>query len=287
MTAVTATPRSLRIPVGRVTLRCLEWGAPSGFPVVLLHGLRGHAHSWDDVAAELGKTYHVIAIDQRGRGESDWAPDGDYSMEAFSEDTAGLCNALGLDAIALIGHSMGGRNGILFSSRFPERVSAFVLVDVGPEVDPQGAARIRDEVVKAPERFDSLEDAVVAACQENPLADVNIIRRRLEFQTMPHRDGGITWRYDPLVREQVRTNTRAKPPDLWEMWRRIQCPILIVRGTETDVLSPAILRRMTAMQPRCELAEIARAGHMVFEDNPPAFLRVAGSWLRDHVPGSA
>src|SRR6187399_141264 len=113
MTAVTATPRSLRIPVGRVTLRCLEWGAPSGFPVVLLHGLRGHAHSWDDVAAELGKTYRVIAVDQRGRGESDWAPDGDYSMEAFSEDTAGLCNALGLDAIALIGHSMGGRNGIL------------------------------------------------------------------------------------------------------------------------------------------------------------------------------
>ena len=204
-------------------------------------------------------------------------------MEAFSADLVGLCEAMHLDRIALIGHSMGGRNGILFTASYPERIAAFTVVDVGPEVHPAGGARIRDEVVKAPERFDTLDEAIVVARRENPFADAEVIRRRLEHQTMPHPDGGITWRYDPVVRQQIRDNTRAKPPDLWAMWQRIRCPLLVVRGAETDVLSREILGRMKQLQPRCEVAEIPRAGHMVFEDNPVDFIRVASGWLGEHI----
>jgi esterase len=277
------SPRSIRVKSGDLTLRCLEWGPPRGFPIVLLHGLRGHAHAWDDVARALSTTYRVIAVDQRGRGESDWAPDGDYSMQAFVRDIAGLCEALDLESIALVGHSMGGRNGIMFAATYPERVTTFIVVDVGPEVAPEGAARIRDEVIRSPERFHSLDDAVALARQENALASHEVIRRRLEFQTMPHADSGITWRYDPVIREQVRMNTRAKPPDLWEMWRRIKCPVLIVRGAETDVLSPEILERMTTVRSDFETVQVARAGHTVFEDNPADFVVVVSRWLDDHI----
>jgi len=276
-------PRSLRVNAGGVTLRCLQWGSPDAFPLVLLHGLRGHAHSWDDVAAALAARYRVIAVDQRGRGASDWAPGGDYSMEAFAADIEGLCAALELRTVALVGHSMGGRNGILFAAQHPERVSAFVLVDVGPIVDPGGAARIRDEIIRSPERFASLEDAIVQAREANPLAAADVIRRRLVHQTMPHPQGGMTWRYDPVIREQVRSNTRATPPDLWKMWQSVRCPVLVVRGSETDVLTPGILERMKALQPACDVAEIPRAGHMVFEDNPAAFIRIARAWLADHI----
>lgn len=279
----TGSPRSIRVRAGEITLRCLEWGSPGGFPVVLLHGLRGHAHSWDDVARALSTTYRVIAVDQRGRGESDWAPGGDYSIQAFVRDLEALCGALHLESIALVGHSMGGRNGIMFAATCPERVSTFIVVDVGPEIASLGAARIRDEVIRAPEHFQSLDDAIALARQENPLASERILRRRLEFQTVPHPDGGITWRYDPVVREQMRTNTRAKPPDLWEMWRQIQCSVLIVRGAETDVLSPEILERMTTVHPGCGTVQIARAGHMVFEDNPADFVSAASRWLNDHT----
>jgi pimeloyl-ACP methyl ester carboxylesterase len=274
---------SILVKAGGITLRCLEWGSPDAFPVVLLHGLRGHAHSWDDVAADLSTQYRVIAVDQRGRGESEWAPGGDYSMEAFVADIDGLCDALNLRAFALIGHSMGGRNGILFAASHPERVRAFVIVDVGPLVDPQGASRIRDEVIRAPERFDSLDEAIRQARADNPLAGAEVIRRRLTHQTTPHPDGGLTWRYDPVIREQVRGNTRATPPDLWEMWRRIRCPLLVVRGAQTDVLSPDILARMKSLQPEVAVADIARAGHMVFEDNPAEFIRVVRAWLAGHV----
>ena len=284
MTTIDAeSPRSIRVRARDVTLRCLEWGPPNAFPVVLLHGLRGHAHAWDDVARGLSTTYRVIAVDQRGRGESDWAPDGDYSMQAFVRDIEGLCRALALESLALVGHSMGGRNGMMFAATFPERVAAFIVVDVGPEIAPEGAARIRDEVIRSPECFQSLDDAVALARVENPLASDEVLRRRLKFQTKPHPGGGITWRYDPVIREQVRTNTRAKPPDLWEMWRRIHCPVLIARGAKTDVLSPEILERMVAMRPDCETVDIPRAGHMVFEDNPADFLAVASWWLNDHI----
>lgn len=276
-------PASRRSKANGITLRYLEWGPPDGPPVVLLHGLRGHAHAWDDVSSALADRYRVLAIDQRGRGESDWAPDGNYATEAFVADLAALCDALALGPFILIGHSMGGRNGILFTAKHRERVAAFVIADVGPEIQAEGAARIRKELIDAPEEFESLEAAVAQAVAENPLAAESVLRRRVVHQTRPLPAGRIGWRYDPVIREQVRSNARAVPPDFWALWRTIECPALIVRGGQTDVLSRPVAERMRESIARAQLVEIPRAGHMVFEDNPREFVHAIRGWM-DALP---
>lgn len=272
-------PQSRFVKTNGLRLHCLEWGASNTTTVVLLHGLRGHAHSWDDVSAALADRYHVLALDQRGRGETDWPKDGNYATEAFADDLASFCDALGLQRFILVGHSMGGRNGIVFTAKQPARVVAFGIVDVGPDIQPEGAARIRKELVDAPERYDSLDAALAQAQLENPLASEAVLRRRVQYQTKPLLDGGIGWRYDGLIREQMRSNARPPPPDFWTLWGEIQCPTLILRGAQTDTLSRAVAERMVHANPRAELAEVPRAGHMIFEDNPAAFNAALLGWL--------
>jgi esterase len=279
MSAATVAPKSSRVKANGINIHYLEWGDPKAPPVVLLHGLRGHAHSWDDFSLALSAKYRVIALDQRGRGETDWAPDGDYTTPAFAADTEAFCEALSLESFILVGHSMGGRNGIMFAARNPKRVAAFAICDVGPDIQAHGAARIRQELLDAPEEFESLDAAVARTCAENPLAPEPVIRRRVQYQTKPLPGGRVTWRYDPVIRDQIRSNTRPAPPDFWGMWSGIKCPVLIVRGAETDILAKEVVQRMLESKPRGETVEISRAAHMVFEDNPPEFNAKVSGWM--------
>jgi esterase len=279
MNAPQAMPQSRTVQANGIRLHYLEWGVPTAKPLVLLHGLRGHAHSWDDVSSALAAGWRVLALDQRGRGETDAPKDGNYATEAFVADLDGFCSALDLTSFVLVGHSMGGRNGIMFTAKFPKRVRALAVVDVGPDIQPEGAARIKKEIVDAPERFESLEAAVAQARAENPLASEAVLRRRVQYQTKPLPDGGVGWRYDGLIREQMRSNTRPPPPDFWALWAQVSCPALILRGAETDTLSRAVAERMVAMHPRTELVDVPRAGHMTFEDNPEGFNQALLPWL--------
>jgi len=287
MSAAAFAPKSSRVKANGINIHYLEWGDPKAPPVVLLHGLRGHAHAWDDFSQALAAKYRVIALDQRGRGETDWAPDGDYTTDAFAADTEAFCAALGLESFILVGHSMGGRNGIMFAARNPKRVAAFVICDVGPDIQPQGAARIRQELLDAPEEFDSLDAAVARTCAENPLAPEPVMRRRVQYQIKPLSGGRFAWRYDPVIRDQVRSNTRPTPPDFWGLWTSIKCPVLIVRGAETDILAKEVVTRMLESKPRGETVEIPKASHMVFEDNPPEFFVKVSGWMAKQAQAGA
>jgi pimeloyl-ACP methyl ester carboxylesterase len=272
-------PRSAKVRANGINIHYLEWGPANGKAIVLLHGLRGHAHSWDDVSAALASEYRVLALDQRGRGDTDWAPDGDYTTEAFSADLAAFSDALKLERFVLAGHSMGGRNGIMFTAKHPDRVAGFVVADVGPDIMPTGAARIRQELLLAPERFGSLDEAVAQTVAENPLAAEAVLRRRVQYQTRALEEGGVTWRYDTVIRDQVRSNSRPKPPDFWSLWKSIRCPVLILRGGETDILARESAELMRSSVPRATLVDVPRAGHMVFEDNPKDFIQAMREWL--------
>ena len=165
------------VNVNGINIHYLERGDTRSTPMVLLHGLRGHGHSWDDIAAAFSPDYHVLALDQRGRGETDWASDGDYSTDAYVADLEGFCQAKGLDSFVLVGHSMGGRNSLLYASRHPETLQKLVVVDVGPEMDPKGSKRITQEIIDVPEEFDSFEAVMeyMGALQDGELVeDVNV-----------------------------------------------------------------------------------------------------------------
>lgn len=272
-------PQDKKLTANGLKLHYLDWGAVGRPPMVLLHGLRGHAHSWDDVSTAMSRSFHVLALDQRGRGDSDWAPGGDYSTDAFVADLAGLCAALRLDPFVLVGHSMGGRNSMAFASRYPEKVAKLIVVDIGPVIDPSGAERITREIREVPEEFDSFEAVVQYASKQNRFASASVLRRRLQYATRQLANGMVGWRYDLAIREQRRHGTGAPAVDLWPALPKISCPTLVVRGANTDTLSPEVARKMVQVIPNAQLVEVQRAGHMVFEDNPEDFIAAVKRFL--------
>ena len=272
-------PQDKIVTVNGLKLHYLDWGTEGRPMMVLLHGLRGHAHSWDDVSMALYQDYHVLALDQRGRGESGWATDGDYTGKAYVSDLVGFCDAVKLDSFTLVGHSMGGRNSLSFAGRHSDRLQKLVIVDIGPTFDPRGSKRITQELREVPEEFDSFEAVVQYMSQGNRFASDAVLRRRLRYSTKELANGKIGWRYDLAIREQRRHGTAPPPEDLWPVLPNITCPTLIVRGAETDLLPADVAQRMVEDLPDASLVEVQRAGHMVFEDNPEEFIRTVSGWL--------
>ena len=276
---VSVKPQDVIVTVNGMNIHYLDWGNPGQPLEILLHGLRGHCHSWDDVSASLCQDYQVLALDQRGRGETDWAPGGDYSIGAFVADLEGFCDSMGIASFTLIGHSMGGRNSLAFAGRNPGMLEKLVIVDIGPDIDPVGSARITRELVEVPDEFDSFEAALEHLQGQSRFASEEVLRRRLTYATRELPNGKIGWRYDSAIREQRRNGTGAPPPDLWPNLPKITCPTLIVRGAQTDTLSLAVAERMVEELPNGQLAHIENAGHMVFEDNPAEFNRALADFL--------
>src|SRR5215813_15220977 len=130
-----------------------EWGAPTAPPLVMLHGVTGHARTWDEEAALFASRYRVLALDQRGHGDSDPSPDADYTVATLAADVAAFVDALGLARISLVGLSMGGRVAIGFAGQAPERVDRLVIVDIGPEISEAGMVRVGTLRARSPELF--------------------------------------------------------------------------------------------------------------------------------------
>lgn len=272
-------PKSRTVTANGINLHYLDWGTEGQPPLVLLHGLRGHANVWADVAESLCADYHVYALDQRGRGDTDHAPGGDYSTEAFVADLLGFVDAIGLDKFVLFGHSMGGRNSMAFSGAHPERLERLCIVDIGPRIEATGGNRITEELRAIPPHFDTFEDALAHVQTGNRFASESVMRRRLTGQTQQLPDGKLGWKFDPAIREQRINGTAAPAADLWPALDNITCPTLIVRGTETDLLTQETADRMVDTLAQGSMVNIERAGHMVFEDNPSDFIAAVKSWL--------
>jgi len=261
-------PKSRNVTANGINLHYLDWGTEGLPPLVMLHGLRGHANVWADVAESLCGDYHVYSVDQRGRGDTDHAPGGDYSTEAFVADLLGFADAMGLDKFILFGHSMGGRNSMAFAGANPERLERLCVVDIGPRVEATGGNRITEELRGLPPGFDNFEDALAHVQAANRFASEPVMRRRLAGQTHQSADGKISWKFDPEIREQRINGTAAPATDLWPALENITCPTLIVRGTETDLLTQETADRMVETLAQGSMVNIERAGHMVFEDTP-------------------
>ena len=267
--ATEATDRFVK--VGDLNLHYLEWGDAGAPPVVMVHGLTGNAHAFDNLAPHFASRYHVISVDVRGRGDSDWAADGDYSNDAYVADLEGLRQALGFERFSLVGTSMGGRISLTYAGTYPERVERTVLNDIGPEVDPRGGQRIASGSRDAVITFETI-DEVIAWHQEqrvgfSAMSDAQqLAAAGHAVKALP--DGGYTWKMDPAVRSDPR---RPDPEASWNLARRIPGPVLLVRGGDSDLLSPEIAQRMVAEMRDCHMVEVPGVGHAPTLMEPEAF----------------
>jgi pimeloyl-ACP methyl ester carboxylesterase len=265
--------------INGLRLHYTEWGEAKAQPVVMLHGITGHARTWDHEAARLAARWRVLCLDQRGHGDSEAPPDGNYSDTTLASDLAGFVNGLALARFRLVGLSLGGRVAMTYAGSHPGRVERLVVVDMGPEIAPAGRGRVGAGMASTPERFATLEDAVAYARAGQPRYAEAKLRHRVTHGLRALADGGFTWKYDRALREAVRAGRLRPQLDLWPLWQAIDCPTLIVRGAESDVLAPETARRMVQTQPRARLVEVPAAGHSVPGDQPEAFQRVLEEFL--------
>ena len=242
-------PQDRTVDVDGLSMHYLDWGNPTKPTIVLLHGLRGHAHSWDDVSEALSPDFQVLALDQRGRGLTDWAKDGDYGIDAFVGDLVGFCRVVGLEKFSLMGHSMGARNSMAFADKHARMLEKLVLSEFGPQINPKGGQRIAKELIDVPEEFDSLHDAIAYMAQFNRYASEPVMRRREHYASKELPNGKIGWRYDIEIREARRRGDPIVPLDLWPTLPKIACPTLVVRATDTDVLDLDVAQKMIETLP--------------------------------------
>ena len=255
----------------------LEWGDPGKPGVLMLHGASQQAHSWDFISLGLSSEYHVLVLDQRGHGDSDWAPDGDYSIEAAQGDLDGIVDALGLSDFNLMGHSMGGRNSFVWASRHLGMLRSLTIVDTGPETVPRGSDRIR-RFRELPDNLNTFEE-FADRVQEYTGRSREQVLGALKYSIRQGADGKWTWKYDKVMRQSGRTESYWTPEQLWDCVKRIDCPTLVTRGDRSDIFAAETMDRMCEDIADCTCVTIANAGHLVQGDNPVDFLAAARAHL--------
>jgi pimeloyl-ACP methyl ester carboxylesterase len=264
-------------------LHVTEWGPADGWPVVMLHGIRGYAETFAGVAAALQPGVRVVAYDQRGRGRSDWDPAHDYYTDTYVADLEGVVNALALRRFDLLGHSMGGINAIVYAARHPQRVRRLVIEDAGPGAfeASDGATRIRKEFATTPLRFESWDAAGDFMRALRPTVTEEARQQRLHSMLKPLPDGGFTWRYDHAGIAATRLNPDpSRAVDLAAHVAAIACETLVLRGGRSDYLQPSMVARMRALNPRITAVEIPDAGHYIHDDQPALFAQAVRSFLK-------
>jgi len=267
------------VPLGELRFRYLDWGTKRLRPILFLHGGALTAHTWDLCCLALRDDFHCIALDHRGPGDSDWAPDADYSIDAQREDVRGFADRLGLDRFVLVGQSMGAINGLAFAVTHPQRLLALVMIDAGPEVRRRGSSRIRD-FVNGGAKPETLEEIIERALAFNPRRDPQILRRSLMHNLRRQPDGSWSWKYDRrrfqrLDHDAHREERRRLADDL----ANVTCPVLVVRGAESDVFHEEDALHLAKDFPDGRQVTIAQAGHTVQGDNPRALVAALRDFL--------
>jgi pimeloyl-ACP methyl ester carboxylesterase len=245
--------------------------------LLLLHGYTSHARSWDAFAEAMTDRYRVLALDQRGHGETDWAAADRYGIDDMADDLETFVGALGLRRFALLGLSMGGMVTMEYAGRRPKELAACVIVDIGPEIVQSGSSRIQASV-QASDVFSSRDEAFAIARSINALPPEGLHRRRSDDSLMRTEDGRWTYRYDRVLRSPLNLR-RRDAATAWQSCANINVPTQLIRGELSDILAPEIADRMVQIIPDARLAVVPKAGHGVPLDAPAGFLAATRQFL--------
>jgi pimeloyl-ACP methyl ester carboxylesterase len=270
-------------PSGDVTLAYRRFGKAGRTPILIAHGLSYFSYDWVDVAGVLAADREVVAMDMRGFGDSTWSPARDYAVPTMAGDLVALLDHLGWASAVLVGHSMGGRNAAYCAARNPARAAGLVLVDYSPENAPTGAKRVTDTVAAQPDVFPNTDVAMryFGVEPESPAGRAKRARFEAYLRAVP---GGLQLKRDLHFRDQFRrvkeTGERAKlGVDMWQVLGEIACPILALRGAQSDMFAPETAAKMRGANARLRLVEVA-GGHNIAGDNPDGFLAAIGPFLK-------
>lgn len=247
-------------------------------PVIAIHGLTRNSADFDAIAALIAQSgRRVLAVDVRGRGRSDRAPDPmTYQPPNYARDVIALMEQAGITRAVFLGTSMGGLITMAMAALKPKMVASAIINDVGPEVSPEGLARIASYAGK-PVEISTWAEAAAYAREHNAIAlphytdaDWDAFARRV-FKEGP--DGAPQLNYDPDISVPIRAaGAKALVPNLWPYFRRLarKRPTLLIRGATSDLLSADIAERMRKAAPTMVFAQVPDVGHAPMLDEPAA-----------------
>jgi esterase len=265
----------VNIEIDGLEFSYLTWGDADAPPLVMLHGFTGHARTWRHLASSLPER-RVIALDQRGHGDSAWADV--YGAKPMVVDLERFVDALELRTFELLGLSMGGINAIAYAGVHSDLLSRLVIVDIGPVLGASGIARI-GKGVRAGDVFASEDDAFAQARAGNAIADETLLRERVHHNLRPADGGGVTFKWDRALRDGSAVREDFTPDELWTRWDAIAVPTLLVRGELSDVLDAPVAEEMVSRNPRARLETVAGSGHTVPLDRPAELASLVRQFL--------
>ena len=261
------------IDINGLKLHYIDYGREGRPYLILLHGLNGNAHAFDVVAANLTASHHVIALDLRGHGDSQWGPPDGYTPPNYLGDIGSFLKGLSIEKASFIGSSMGGAMAMIFATLAPNLVDRLVLNDIGGEI-----------VIEAPDpaqpalsdrRFRTIADATRFYRESfHPVALLpELVAARLTSDSVKiGADGMLVWKTDPAVNSGAGTGgaSGSRVIQMWSFYQKVKAPVLIVRGAESSALTRETVSKMLSVLPGTRAVEVPGVGHTPWLNEPVA-----------------
>jgi pimeloyl-ACP methyl ester carboxylesterase len=238
---------------------------------------------YEELGAALGNRYHVLAPDLPNLGDSDGAVDA-FGPVGIAQTMGPLLDSFGMQRVAMVGASLGGLTSIAFGDQHPDRVAAIALIDVGHKLEPEGVRKIID-FMRAHESFASLEEAAAEIAKYLPQR--KNVRPESLTRNLRHRaDGRWEWKHgmgrrfrDIPEDEHPANNLDSFLAGVDDAAARLRCPVLVLRGASSDVLSQQGAEEVAALIPNAQLETVEKAGHLAAGDNPHSTINLVASFL--------
>jgi len=278
----------------RLRLHYVDWGNGEKPPLLLVHGGRDHCRNWDWVAEALRDEWHIIALDLRGHGDSQWSTDGSYTVAGYIYDLAQLIHQQRLAPVTIIAHSLGGNVALRYAGIYPETVARLVAIEgLGPPpaMLAERAARtiaermdewIREQRALAgrlPRRYASIEDAFKRMQEENPHLTAEQARHLTVHGVNQNEDGTYSWKFDNYVRSWLPYDMSSR--DIHYLWARIACPTLLLHGKESRWAGDPAKDGRAAHFRNARVVGIDGAGHWLHHDRLDEFLRIVRTFFAE------
>ena len=268
-------PASYSFISQRLKLNYVDWGNPGAPTLILVHGGRDHARSWDWVARALRDEWHVVAPDMRGHGDSAWSPDGAYAFPYLVADLAQLVRQFGDGPVAMAAHSLGGAVALRYAGLFPERVSRLAAIE-GIGLTPPNREDVSFEQhwrtfigelpglsARLPRRYATLDEALARMRAENRHLSEAQARHLTIHGVIRNEDGTLSWKFDNYIRTAFPLDIDNK--QLRALWRRIACPVWLVHGADSWASHPREDGRAEEFRD-VRVTSYERAGHWPHHD---------------------
>ena len=270
-------PASRTFLSDKLRLHYLEWGSREATPMILLHHMNAHAHTWDRFAASMSDAYQVLALDMRGHGDSQWSRTGSYKTADFASDIEALMDDLELERALILGGSSGGRVALVYAGQHPERTAALIMEDVGPVRSQEGATRMAAQGEAEELEFDTL-DRAVEYMKAHPGGHSEhrpeeAWRHLARYATRLQDNGKLTWKRDTSM------YGNAEALELWDYLERVECPFLLILGSDSSTVSPEHRDQMTETASNITVVTVQGAGHIVVHDKPREYEQVVREFL--------